>query len=235
MKRACRSIAVLLVALACIAGGEIPGRAETTYVIDTPNMGMLDYGAYNLNFRLFKEGGILTRLDFGVFKIVNLGVGWEVNRAIGDQDVTVSPPALSLKIRPFAGDLILPAIAFGYDGQGYFYDKNTNKYLQPEKGVFLVIGREIIIPGLELNLGGNISDFKTNTVYGFVNTTFNIENKLMLLAEYDEINYLPQSKLNLGVRIAITDDLGIDLAGRDIGAAGRDAERIIRINYLGRF
>lgn len=210
-------------------------RAESTYVIDTPNTGLLDYGAYDLSFRLFKEGGLLTRLDFGVFKVVNLGVGWELSHAIGDQNITVSPPALYLKIRPFAGDAVLPAIAFGYDGQGYFYDKDNNQFLQKEKGMFVVIGREIIVPGLDLNLGANMADFKNNTVYGFANLTYNLEDKFMLLTEYDNVNYLPNSRLNLGVRFAITDDLSIDLAGRDIGAAGRNAERVVRINYLGKF
>jgi hypothetical protein len=235
MKRNWKSSAVLLGACLCCFVSVPFLQAESTYVIDTPTIGMLDYGAYDLNFRLFKNGGILSRLDFGVFKIVNLGVGWEVSNVIGDQNVAMSPPALYLKIRPYAGDFILPSVAFGYDGQGYYYDKDNNRFLQREKGIFVVFGREFLIPGLELNLGANISDFKTNTVYGFGNLMFNVEDKFMLLAEYDNVNFLPDSRLNLGVRCSITDDLSIDLAGRDIGAAGRDAERIIRINYIGKF
>jgi hypothetical protein len=218
-----------------VIGGVSRGNAETTCVIDTLNTGMLDYSAYDLNFRLYKDGGILTRLNFGVFKIVNLGVGWEVSRVIGDQNITVSPPALYLKIRPFAGDMLLPSIAFGYDGQGYFFDKDTNKFLQREKGIFFVVGRELFIPGLDLNLGADMSDFRTNTMYGFANLTFNVEDKLLLLTEYDDINYLPQSRLNIGLRMAIADNLSIDLTGRDIGAAGRNAERSVRINYSGKF
>src|SRR5450830_1798419 len=90
--------------------------AESTYVIDTPTTGMLDYGSYELNFRLFSGGGILTRMDFGVFRMVNLGLGWEVQKAIGSDNVSssdkisASPPALYVKVRPFEGGIVLPAL-----------------------------------------------------------------------------------------------------------------------------
>jgi hypothetical protein len=196
---------------------------------------MLDYGSYDLNFRFFSGGGVLTRLNFGVFKIVNLGLGWELANVIGTQDITVAPPTLSLKIKPFSGGLILPSIAFGYDGQGYFYNKNSNDFTQKERGVFLLFGRELFFPGLEMNFGVNMNDFRTNTVYGFTNLNIDIDDKLYFLAEYDNINYLPASRLNAGIRFFITSDLGIDLAGRDIGAADRKAERILSIAYRGKF
>lgn len=209
--------------------------ADPTYVIDTPTTGMLDYGGYDLNFRLFNEGGILTRLNFGVFEVVNLGISWELGRIIGGQNINVSPPALYLKIRPFSGGIVLPAVVFGYDGQGYLYDKERNEYAQKEKGIFVAFGREIMTPGFIVNAGANIFDFKTNIVYGFVNFSFNIEDKFAILAEYDNLNYLPLSRLDMGFRFNVTEDLSIDLAAKDIGAAGRSAERIIRINYLGKF
>jgi hypothetical protein len=210
-------------------------QLEPTRIIDTPAVGMLDYGAYDLNFRLFSEGGILTRLDFGVFKVVNLGFGWELSNVIGSQDITVAPPTLYLKIKPFSGGMVLPAFAFGYDGQGYSYIKSSSTFTQKEKGIFVVFGREYFFPGFEMNFGANMNDFKTNTVYGFANVDFNIEEKIYFLAEYDNVNYLPDSRLNLGVRFFVTNYLSIDLAGHDIGASDRKTERILRIGYLGKF
>jgi len=215
------------------AGSET--ASESTYVIDTPTVGMLDYGGYDLNFRLFSDGGILTRLNFGVFQIVNLGFGWELAKVIGTQDITVGPPALYLKIKPFAGGMVMPAFAFGYDGQGYFYDKNLGAFAQKEKGIFFVFGREFFFPGLEMNFGANMNDFKTGRVYGFANMDFNIEEKFYFLSEFDNVNYIPDSRLNLGIRFFITSDLSIDVAGRDLGAADRKPERIVRIAYRGKF
>ncbi len=232
MKKKLLAAALLVFVFTMVEAAE---SLEPTRIIDTPAVGMLDYGAYDLNFRLFNEGGILTRLDFGVFKIVNVGFGWEVSNAIGSQDITVAPPALSLKIKPFSGGMILPAFAFGYDGQGYSYNKSSGTYTEKEKGIFVVFGREYFFPGFEMNFGANMNDFKTNTIYGFASVNFNLEEKFYFLAEYDNVNYLPDSRLNLGVRFFVTNYLSIDIAGRDMGASGRQAERILRIGYLGKF
>lgn len=211
------------------------GGSEATYCIDTPAAGLLDYGGYDLNFRLFSDGGLLTRLNFGVFKIVNVGFGWELVKVIGNQDITVGPPALYLKIKPFSGGMVLPAFAFGYDGQGYFFDKDLNEFTQKERGIFVVFGREYFFPGFELNFGANMNDFKENKVFGFASASINLEDKFYILTEYDNVNYLPDSRLNLGVKFFITSDLSIDIAGRDMGASDRKAERIVRIAYRSEF
>ena len=220
---------------------------ETSRVIDTPTTGMIDYGGYSLDFRLFSQGGLLTRLDFGVFKIVNLGFGWELSKVIGTENITVGPPALFIKLRPFEGGAVLPAFAIGYDGQGNFFDKTANEFIQKEKGIFVVFGREVFTPGMDFNVGANMNDFKKNTVFGFTNLTYNVEDKAAFLAEWDKINYIPDSFVNLGVRMFVTDSLSIDVAGRDIGASSqtvdpvtqivtaRKPERIVKISYTGRF
>ena len=209
--------------------------AKPTSLIDTPTVGMLDYGSYDLGFRLFSDGGVLTRLDFGVFRIVNLGVGWEISDVVGNRTMVVGQPALYLKIKPFAGSMVLPAIAFGYDGQGYFYNTDKKEFEQKEKGVFVVLGREAFVPGLELNAGVNMNDFGTNSVHGFVNAGFSMEDTFSVIGEFDNIGDLPDARLNLGVRFSVTGNVSVDLAGRDICAADRSAERIIRVNYRGKF
>lgn len=210
--------------------------ADATYVIDTPTTGMLDYGGYNLNFRLFSDGGVLTRLDFGVFRMVNLGFGWEMSQVIGTQDVSVAPPGLCLKIRPFEGGMVLPEFVIGFDGQGYFYDRDISEFTHKERGIFMALGREMLFPGFKATLGCNISDFKTNKIMGFSNVFINLEEKFVLLIELDNIHYAPENRVSFGFRFSITEDLTVDLAGRDVGApADRDTERIVRVNYLGRF
>jgi hypothetical protein len=211
------------------------GAATTGFTIDTPTTEVLDYGSYHLGFRLFSNGGILTRMNFGVFKIVNLGVGWETDNVIGTQNIVVASPALYLKVKPFNGGMILPALAFGYDGQGYFWNKDARQFAQKEKGVFLVFGREYFIPGLELSFGANMNDFTTNKVYGFTSASLNIEDDFYFLTEYDNINNFPDARLNVGVRFFITPGVGIDLAARDIIGKDRTVERIIAINYIGKF
>lgn len=223
------------------------GANEIPRVIDTPTTGMIDYGSYSLDFRLFSGGGVLTRLDFGVFKWVNLGFGWELTNVIGTNDITVGPPSLYMKLRPFAGDMKLPAFVLGYDGEGNFYDKTANEFRQKEKGVFMAFGKEILAPGLGFTVGCNMNDFKKNTLFGFMSVTYNVEDKVAFLAEWDRVSYIPDSYVNAGIRMFVTDSLSIDIAGRDLGAYSeapdangvmvpvRKPERIIKISYSGRF
>ncbi len=211
------------------------GATPTGFTIDTPTTEVLDYGSYHLGFRLFSDGGILTRMNFGVFKIVNLGIGWEVDKVIGAQNMVVGPPALYLKVKPFNGGMILPALALGYDGQGYFWNKDAREFTQKEKGIFVVMGREYFVPGLELSFGANMNDFTTNKVFGFTSASLNIEDDFYFLAEYDNVNNFPDARLNAGIRFFVAPAVGIDIAARDIVGAGRVVERVVAINYSGKF
>jgi len=230
-----RKLAVVIFSMLIFIVGVANSKESAIDLIDVPTAGILDYGSYNVNFRLFSNGGVLSRLNFGVFKVVNLGFAWEVQKLIGDQDPSVAPPALYLKVRPFSGTMSMPSFAFGYDGQGYFYNSSSDEFAQKGKGVFIVFTKEMFFPGLEMNFGANINDFKKSEVDAFTAASFNIEEKFMLIAEYDNIHYSPENRFNAGLRLAITDDLSIDLAGRDLISKDRSSERILKINYVGRF
>jgi hypothetical protein len=228
-------IPILCLAMFC-AVSVFAKSSELIECIDSPTAGIHDYGAYNINFRMFTGGSVLSRMNFGVFKIVNLGFGWEMNQLVGNQNITVAPPALSIKIRPYPGGLFLPALALGYDGQGSYFNSDAGEFGQKARGVYIVLTRELLIPGFELSTGANMNDFKNDTVYGFASLNINLENVFIIMAEYDNIHYAPENRLNGGFRFALTEDLSVDVAGRDLSGSGPLAkERIIRINYTGRF
>jgi hypothetical protein len=228
-------VAIVCIVLLC-AVNLYAKSTELIECIDSPTAGIYDYGAYDINFRLFSGGSMLSRMNFGVFKIVNLGFGWELQQLTGNQNITVAPPTLNLKLRPYPGGIILPALAIGYDGQGYYFNADSNEFGQKARGVYVVLTRELLIPGFELSTGANMNDFKSDVVYGFANLNINLENVFVIMAEYDNIHYGPENRLNGGFRFALTDDLSIDLAGRDLTGTGPLAkERLIRIYYTGRF
>lgn len=230
-----RKLSVVVFFLLVFIVGAAQSKENAIDLIDVPTAGILDYGSYNVNFRLFSDGGVLSRLNFGIFKVVNLGFGWEIQKLVGAQDPSVAPPALYLKVRPFSGSMSMPSFAFGYDGQGYFYNSSSDEFLQKGKGVFVVFTKELFFPNLEMSFGANLNDFKKSEVYAFTAASFSIEEKFMLIAEYDNIHYAPENRFNAGLRFSISDDLSIDLADRDLIAKDRKAERILKINYVGMF
>lgn len=218
--------------------------ASKVAIIDTPNINILNYGSYEVSFRAFGHGGVHTRLDFGVFKLLDVGVSWELANFLGSDQIKVAVPALSVKFRLYGGDMTWPGFALGYDGQGYFYNADyEGDYLQKGKGLYLVIGREFFLEGLMLNVGVNMNDFSDTKVYGFLNAIIPIpisdKEVLYFMTEYDNINYFPDARLNAGLRFTITEVMDIDFIMRD--CFGKDSidkvpnERVLKISYTGKF
>lgn len=203
-------------------------------LIDSPSTNVIDYGGYRLNFRLYSKGGLITNLSFGVFRRLNIGASWDNEEVVGSENPTTNAPTLNLKFRVYDGSEILPSFAIGYDGQGRFFNKTTDEYREHERGLFAVFGRELFFPKLESYGGANISKFKEGTVLGFVGLSYTIEQKLVLMTEYDNIRVGPENRWNAGLRFFPIPSLSIDFAFRKI-ASIEDKERIVRINYVGSF
>ncbi len=210
---------------------------KPSLIIDIPTAEVIEYSNYDLSFRMHGAGGILSKMTFGVFKPINIGISWDVDKLIGtgSEKIDTQPPAILFKARVFAGGLKLPAISLGYDGQGYgTYDGDTDKYQYREKGIYLTLTREYFVPGLEMSFGGNIYDFDGDGVYGFLGATFGIENKLLFLTEYDNIKSMPDNRANIGIKLFITDNVDVSVAGRNL-FKGTRSERIAIVNYRGKF
>ena len=95
------------------------------------------------------------------------------------------------------------------------------------------MGHEIV-QHLEAHAGANIAKFREGTILGFAGLSYQVEEHLSLLAEYDNIRVAAKNRFNAGIRIFPLPSLAIDFAFRRIGSA-EDKERIVRINYVGSF
>ena len=216
--------------------------ANKLYIMDSPTTGILNYGSYDVSFRFFSGGSVQTRLDFGVFKFMYLGVAWELDNFIGNDQVTVAVPALSVKFRLYEGSMAWPSVALGYDGQGYFFDQDyEGDYRQRGKGLYLVFGREVFFEELNVDIGMNMNDFKEPKLYGFINAIIPIvRDTFYLMAEYDNINYFPDARLNFGLRFSLTEAVDLDFMMRDCWGKDDVAdkipnERVFKVSYNGKF
>lgn len=215
--------------------------ANNLYIMDSPTTGILNYGGYDVSFRFFSGGSVQTRLDFGVFKFMYLGIAWELDDFVGNDNVTVAIPALSVKIRLYEGNMTWPSLAIGYDGQGYFYDTDYDgDYMQRERGLYLVTGREVFLEGLNVNLGLNVNEFDEFALHAFINAIIPIaRDTFFFMAEYDNMGYFPDARLNFGLRLNLTEAVGIDFMMRDCWGKDSDDklpnERVFRVSYSGKF
>ena len=212
--------------------------ASETYLIDTPTSGILNYGSYSAGFRFFSDGNILSKIDFGVFKLLNIGVSWELDRFVGKEWMKVAIPALRVKFRVYDGDMTLPEIAIGYDGQGYFFNSDREcNYLQAGRGLYIVAGREFLIEGLTLNAGINMSNFSKPRIYGFLNSIISIyKDMVYFMMECDNIGYFPDLKLNFGFKFALTEYISAGCVLRNYYDNHRIcSERVFKVSYSGKF
>ncbi|MDR1418520.1 MAG: hypothetical protein LBI80_05165 [Endomicrobium sp.] len=217
--------------------------AAKTYVIDTPTHGLLNYGSYDFWFRCFSNGNVIANIDFGVFKPLDIGMFWEIDRLISDNNIKAAIPTLNIKFEIYEGSMTLPGIAIGYSGQGYFVDTSLKSgFVQKARGLYVVLGRELIFDGFMLNVGANVNDFSVVKVYGFINTIFPLFNEVVyFMTEYDNIDYFPNARLNCGLKLSLTEYFDVDCIVRD--CFGKDDttitrianERILRVTYSGKF
>lgn len=233
--------ALFFLPLAAFAAQGDPISVETT-VIDVPTAETFDRYQVSFLTRTYDHGTVMESLDFGVFPRLNIGVSVAAHELLGSSgSVRVLDPDFQAKWKIYDGSLYLPAIAIGYDGRryGYGYDetrkyRDTKHYLDDRKGGYLTLTREIFVPGFHATAGINFSDFDWSELYMFTGLYYNLDEKVGLLAEWDNIRNTRDSRLNLGARFYLHPSLALDAAVRRIGR-GSESERILQIRYVTHF
>ena len=213
-----------------------------TNLIDIPTAEVLDRYQAAFTTRAYEHGTVMETIDFGVYPRINLGASLAVHELLGSSgSVRVLNPDFLAKWKIYDGSLYLPAVAIGYDGRRYGYGYNskrkythTKKYMDDRKGGYISMSREIIVPGLNASMGINMSDFDFEEVYLFSGVYYTLAEKIGLLAEWDNVRNIRDSRLNLGARFYLHPSLALDGAVRRIGR-GHESERILQIRYVTNF
>jgi hypothetical protein len=233
---------IFVLAVCCFAFlGSVSSVDAAARVLDTPDAKLLDYGAYEFEFRFFSQGNVLSNLNFGVLKVLNVGVSWETDKVLGSENIRLAIPALQAKLMLFEGAMYFPAFAIGYDGQGYFWNSGRSKnYLQECRGVYAVAGTEFLFENLMLNFGINTNDLEKIRLYGFINAKYPIYRRyISALAEVDNVRDSNSSRVNLGFSAVLASALSLDCFVRDCWGGKSDDgvpnERVIKIVYSGKF
>jgi len=231
---------VLLFFVVITNAEETPWKHREIQVIDIPTAEVVDHYGYHLDFRFGREGALQSKMSFGVFPRLNIGFGLDGERVIGAKDARLNKPTINVKFRLFDGKKKLPALALGFDGQGYVFNRSTDEYEQREKGLYLVSTSEFIWPGLLFHLGGNIFAFdEGDSTRGFAGFSYVYEQTLGLLFEYDHATEYDERRINYGATYFVTPLFTVDVFARNIpkfpGSSKRETERVVRLGYTGSF
>lgn len=213
-----------------------------TLVIDVPTTEVLDRYQASFTTRAYDHGTVMESIDFGIYPQLNLGASVAVHELIGSSSsVRVLNPDFQAKWKIFDGDMYWPSIAIGYDGRRYGYGYNehrkyakTKKYLDERRGGYITLSHEVFIPGLQLGGGANFSDFDWDKVDLFTGAYYKVAQTVSILAEWDNIHNMRDSRANAGIRFYLHPSLALDGAVRRIGR-GKESERILQIRYVSNF
>ena len=219
----------------CALAQDYDGYAPETLLIDVPTANVLDKYQASFLTRTYADGSVMESLDFGVIPQINIGFSLAIYELIGSSDdIKVLDPDFQVKWKIFDGSLYLPAIAIGYDGRRYGYSRFSDEYMDDRKGGYITMTREIFTPGLNASAGMNLSDFDRHDLYFFLGMSWRLSEWVSVVGEWDNINNVRDSRLNLGAHINITPSLTLSGAVRRIGR-GDENERMLQLRYVTNF
>jgi opacity protein-like surface antigen len=227
VKKACFT-AVIMLALASTAAA---AQARNIELIDVPTANTMIKGEVRVDIKMYPGGGILSRLYVGLFDKLMIGGAFNVRNIIGEGSVTFDlPPQFLGKIRITDDEGAVPAIAVGYEGQGYMD--------VPAKGAFLSLTKEVNA-GIIMQLTGtvytsNFTHFGQDINAG-AGAAFAVTREFVLSAEYDGIIGKEHGHINLGAGYFF-DPIEIDM-GIKYGTGGQTDRlaRILKILYISYF
>ncbi len=201
-------------------------------LLDTPTAEVLPHNSFATNVRLFKDGGVLGYVNFGIINRLSIGASLTVEHLIGtnDEHVKLVVPAMQIKVRAFDGSEHLPALSFGFDNQGYYFDRDEDSYAQNGRGLYAVASKELFFQGLLISggLNYNIDGFRFQHLAGFVGASYNLDDILAVILEYDNIRRINDNRLNAAIRFYLSDNFALDVAMRNFN---NKAERVAQLKY----
>ncbi len=160
-------------------------------LIDSPTASILPHGAYDMNLKLYAEGGVLSGIRVGLLDRIMFGFTFGGLNVLG----TGAPdwnPRVEFEFRGslLAESYLGPAVALGFNSQGFgFYSGGFNRYQVKSKGFYCVATKHFLMLG-ELGINGGINyslerDDDDEELDLFFGLRKSISPNLDLITDYD--------------------------------------------------
>jgi hypothetical protein len=227
------------------------GKLEPRYVVDMPTAGMINKSSIALDVSFYQEGGVLFGLGVGLLDRFSLGVSYGGSRIIGSASPVMNPiPGVAVKIRIIEENLVLPAIAIGFDSQGKDgYIKELDRYTVKSPGLYAAASKNFNIIGYLSVHGGVNYSFERADGDRDVNAYVGVEKTLgpivSILGEYNfatNDNNAAVGKgwgyMNAALRLMLGNGLTLGINLKDMVKNGQNitvANRTVTLEYCRSF
>ncbi len=218
-------------------------------IIDCPTAASLERGSFLGSLYMYNDGGLLGYLQVGLTNRLMFGISYGGANIIGSGQIDWNPQvAVNIRYRVIDESLGFPAIAVGYDGQGFgAYLKELNRFQEKSKGLYVAASKSFNFLGsLALHGGVNYSferDDNDKDLNGYVGIEKSLNEELSIFAEYDLAmndntgKSIGQGKgyLNAALKWTFQKKLQIDFLWKNILSNNKfvdGSSREIRISYI---
>ncbi|HDL04296.1 MAG: hypothetical protein DRP46_02060 [Candidatus Zixiibacteriota bacterium] len=208
---------------------EIPPRV----LVDAPTAGTLPRGCFDIVMRVYNNGGILGKTSIGLSNRLMLGMSYGAEDVISDYTANANPEIeFNIKLRLIDEDYYLPALAIGFNSQGYgAWIKDRDRYTYKSKGFYGVVSRSFMLQSMNagIHAGVNYSfeydqdDEKDPTFFfGFdsrfqYNIGFYLEYDLALNDDKSSAGYAKgRGYLNAGLKWMYSENLELEFVVKDL-------------------
>jgi hypothetical protein len=257
----------LLVSMCLFSAGEM---LQPQRIIDCNTAGILPRASYQSECRIYPNGdtatpgcGMMLGITAGITNRLNIGLSYGGDGIIGRKSPVFNPHIGALiKYRIVEESYFVPALAFGYDHQGFGgIDGEYNGYVFKSQGFFLVVSKNyLLFTKVQIGLHGGI-DYsleeyeKIKWPNGYAGVDMGINEELAIAVEYNlALNQRDPGKdstkyanpfdgfLNAGVRWSFTTSLYMEFDVKDLlqnkvnhGNALLGWDRELKLVYLQHF
>jgi hypothetical protein len=162
-------------------------------LVDTPTAGTLPGKTLLMETHLSDGGGVVQTVSYGVIDLLGIGCSYGGTGVVGAGRVTWQPHvAVQMRIRVVEESLITPAVAVGFDSQGfgpYARGEKLNRFRTKSRGAYIVASRNYTLLG-DLGFHGG-ANYSLETDDGDEDPSFwvgcdkTIGPNIELLCEYD--------------------------------------------------
>ncbi len=186
-------VVVLFSSFGVFAQGSAGTNAKFEYrsLIDLPTAGILEKGFVGVTMDVLPNGGVISKLEVGVFENFSFGISFGGMNIIGTGPVTWDKlPGVNIRARLLDETQSMPALTIGFDsqGKGKYFD-NLNRYEIKSPGFYLAAAKNFDFLGY-LSVHGVINyslerkDGDKDLDFG-VGVEKTLGKRISLMAEYD--------------------------------------------------
>jgi hypothetical protein len=231
-----RGYATILLLIIC----GVLAAYETRDLVDIPTAGILQRGEYSVFAKIYRDCGVLSGAQVGLFPRFMFGVTYGGENIVGNQQATWHElPGVSVKVRFLDETQGQPAMAGGFDSQGHgHWYKDLKRYDIKSRGFYVTASKNFTFMGsLSAHGGLNLSleDRDTDRDLDiFLGIQKSIGDMIDASIEYDAAINDNASKANMtfitgkrgylngGVSVHFTDELTLKFTAYDMLENGPD-------------